>query len=399
MKEELPRPTYIYDKSGNGTTLEIEREYIYDDILLQNYAYSFAVVPDTQKVALTYPEEFEKIYDYIIDNAEKYNTKFVIGLGDITNDDTNHEWAVAKSQIDRLGSVLPFSIVRGNHDSEDKYNQFFSYDEYKNTVSGSYDASMLTTYNKFKVGNVKYLVINLDYLPTDDEIAWACEIVEENPDYNVIITTHSYLHSYREAGTATDIRYEHAEKIWKNLAGAYKNVVMVLCGHSTSHDIAVVKDVGVHGNTVAQIRIDGQDYDVWNKGVGVVAMLHFSEDGKNVQVRYYSTIKKAYFYNENQFTLELDTLDASETAQAPEIKAEEFSCRIKLDGNITGKIFAALYDSRNNLSEAKVYDAAPRVDISFSDYVSGSKLKIFWWDGETLTPVVKPNILNINVSK
>ena len=49
-------------------------------------------------------------------------------------------------------------------------------------------------------------------------------------------------------------------------------------------------------------------------------MFYFSEDGRNLQVEYYSTDRKAYFLEENQFTVTLDLVDAKteETTAEPE---------------------------------------------------------------------------------
>ena len=60
--------------------------------------------------------------------------------------------------------------------------------------------------------------------------------------------------------------------------------------------------------------IDTQNVDKSNKdigGLGNVAIFHFSEDGKTVQVRYYSTIQQKYYLNTNQFTFELDVVTVS----------------------------------------------------------------------------------------
>ena len=43
-------------------------------------------------------------------------------------------------------------------------------------------------------------------------------------------------------------------------------------------------------------------------GCGLVAMFYFSEDGRNVQVEYYSTIQEKYFMYTNQFTFELEVV-------------------------------------------------------------------------------------------
>lgn len=51
--------------------------------------------------------------------------------------------------------------------------------------------------------------------------------------------------------------------------------------------------------------------------MGMVALLHFSADGRNVQVEYYSTSKEKYFKAENQFSLELDVVEATGSSEVP----------------------------------------------------------------------------------
>lgn len=70
----------------------------------------------------------------------------------------------------------------------------------------------------------------------------------------------------------------------------------------------MTQEKGVKGNTVTQMLIDPQAADVSYNGVGAVAMLYFSEDGKDVQVRYYSTLKDKYFMSENQFSMTIDAV-------------------------------------------------------------------------------------------
>jgi hypothetical protein len=53
-------------------------------------------------------------------------------------------------------------------------------------------------------------------------------------------------------------------------------------------------------------------------------MLYFSADGKTMQVETYSTDKKAYFLEENQFTLTLDLAEG----KAPETTAQETNAEV-----------------------------------------------------------------------
>ena len=63
---------------------------------------------------------------------------------------------------------------------------------------------------------------------------------------------------------------------------------------------------GVNGNKVTEILIDPQHTDLNYNGVGLVAMFYFSNNGKNLEIRYYSTVNDTYFMESNQLSVTLD---------------------------------------------------------------------------------------------
>ena len=106
-----------------------------DDVWIEEanvepYAYSLAVIGDTQIVNRDNPEEYPLIYQWIKDNAKSKKIQFAMGLGDITDKDTDEEWARAKESFLSLEGVVPHSQVRGNHDSSAKYRTCMDYEEY-----------------------------------------------------------------------------------------------------------------------------------------------------------------------------------------------------------------------------------------------------------------------------
>ena len=282
----------------------------------KDYAYSFAVVGDTQTLTSKYPETLEVLYDWIRDNAEEKKMKWVFGLGDITDNDTDEEWILAKEQIAKLDGVVPYSLIRGNHDSKEKFVSAFPYSEYADKVSGSMSGDMLNTYQKFTVGDTKYMVVNLDWGVPDDVVAWADGVIAANPDYKVIVVTHGYLNSdgttlsAGDGGEPTEYSSLHnnGDELWDMLIKKHSNIILVMSGHISTENIVVTKAKGDNGNTVTQMLIDPQTTDQNNvgTGLGLVAMLYFSEDGKTVDVEYYSTLKQGKYLSANQFSMELD---------------------------------------------------------------------------------------------
>lgn len=326
----LNAPDIIADNSANGFAAKLKKMYFTEKAPLEDYAYSFAVVGDTQILALNYQDKFTALYDWILGNVESKKIKFVLGLGDITDDDTNAEWALAKKNITRMNGVVPYSLVRGNHDSINQMKKYFPMSEFGSTVTGTYESnSIINSYHKFAVGDIKYLVFTLDYGAFDEVLDWAAGIIEAHPDHNVIITTHAYM--FRDGTTldAGDVvppsnkgpKYNNGDHIWDKLVKKYENIVLVLSGHDPCDYVVAAQEKGVNGNTVTQMLVDPQGVDKAQGGVGLVTMLYFSADGKTMQVETYSTDRKAFYLEENQFTLTLDLVEPKTeetTAEATE---------------------------------------------------------------------------------
>ena len=307
-----------YDAMLNGWINSEE----YDGV--SDYAYSFAVIGDTQRVNSEYPDKFVGIYDWIVANAESKNMKMVLGLGDITQNNTEAEWVRAQANIQRLDAAnIPYTVIRGNegHDEIAEFNQYFSYDAYKNTLQGFYtEGDMTNAWRKIEVNGIKYLIMMLDFGPSDAVLEWAGEVIEDNPNYNVIITTHAYL--YRDGttiGSSADhvhppSSYEGKENdndgndIWDKLVSQHDNIVLVLSGHDITSNIVTTQTVGKNNRNVTQMLINPQNMDFNTGPAGMVAMLYFSADGQTVQVEYYSTARDQYWKASNQFTVTLDVI-------------------------------------------------------------------------------------------
>ena len=307
----------IKDESGNGYDATHIIKWVEDKEPVTDYAYSFCVVGDTQVVTQNYPDKLANIYDWIIENKDEKKIEFVFGMGDITNKNTDEEWAVAKEQIFKLNGVVPYSIIRGNHDSSEKINQYFAKLDYMNQFDGFYDRYKIdNSWRTFSVGNTDYLLITLDFGPSDRLLDWAAEIIEAHPDHKVIITTHCYL--FRDGTTldsgdvappnksgANDGARNNGDQMWDKLVSKYENIFLVLSGHDPCENIIATQTKGDHGNTVTQMLVDPQGVDSAEGATGMVAMLYFSEDGKTLTVEQYSTVHDKYYMNTSQFTLPL----------------------------------------------------------------------------------------------
>lgn len=329
----------VKDETGNGYDqyrykmwlTEEEMDEIRGDT--SDRAYSFAIVGDTQFLVRKIQNP-DVIYDWIVDNVESKNIQYVMGLGDITDQNTEAEWERAKKSIAKMNGIVEYGLIRGNHDGKTLMDQYFaSYEPFTEQFdkNGGYFAkgSILNTYRTLSVGETDWLFLNLDYNPTDDVLAWACSVIEDHPDHKVIISTHAYItfdgtrigysDLIHEDGSSFDYQWTNSnlgDNLWTKLASRYENVEMVLSGHVDMDEILVLRSKGIHGNTVTQMLIDGQAVDLQLSaygGAGLVAMFYFDESGENVSVEYYSTVKDRYFRTLSQLELDLDAPVEEET--------------------------------------------------------------------------------------
>ena len=177
------------------------------------------------------------------------------------------------------------------------------------------EGSALNVYKYLTVGKTDYLIFGLDYGFSDEVIAWASEVIEAHPNHNVIITTHAYL--YRDGTTldqgdvcppATTGGFNNGDHMWDKFISKHENIVLVMSGHDPCAQVVTTQTRGENGNLVTQMLVDPQGLDA-NSTVGptgMVTMLYFSEDGKEVQVRTYSTIKEKYYGKVNQYDITVD---------------------------------------------------------------------------------------------
>ncbi len=320
----------IKDLSGNG--YDIPKEWIDSHEPALDYAYSFAVVGDTQWLSKYTPEKMEGIYDWIIENKDDRKIAHVFGLGDITEDwntaGKEAEWIRAQQYIYKLNGVVPYSLVRGNHDESKYFNKYFATDAYISQFGGEFmvDGDIRNSYKLVTIGSTDYLFMTLDFGASDEMLEWANSVVLAHPNHRVIVTTHAYhgfdgghlnydnVMSSGNITSGSDVDtsvgnnnrgYNNGQQIWEKFVSLHPNIFLVMSGHTPMEDVFVLESEGVHGNTVTQMLIDPQWMDPQKGGVGMVCMLYFSEDGKQMEVEWICTDTDKYYKEQNQFTLDL----------------------------------------------------------------------------------------------
>jgi len=283
-----------------------------------DYAYSFAVIGDTQMITYHTPDRLPVLYQWIVDHKEEKKIEFVMGLGDITEKSSLSEFIVAQDSIRLLDNVVPYSVIRGNHDGVASFKKYFPISHYENIIYDAYDYSMLNTCYELIIGDIQYLIMCLDFGPNEAVLNWAGKVIAAHPNHNVIITTHAYLNLDGALLVPPDVSApsllhkgsSDGDIIWEKLVSKYENIVLVLCGHIAHPDLVLNTRIGDHGNTVTEMLVNFQFMDRDFGPSGMICMLYFSEDGSHVQVEYYSSVRNKYYGPQNQFSFDLPVIRA-----------------------------------------------------------------------------------------
>ena len=332
-------------------------------------AYSMIVIPDQQILNTSHPEKLNQLYQWIADNREKENIQIVMSVGDNVDHNGNvTEWANARAALEILPDDLPFITAPGNHDY-DTYsgytsgygkrdqltliNEHFPVSMFAGypTESGFFDENnCVNQWQAFAVNGNKYLIIALEYVPQDDVLAWANDVVASHADHQVIMITHRYL-SYtvnREgiSGAEHDPAYNEPIQMWDKFVSQHENIIMTINGHESNEYIGRRVDKGINGNDVIQMLMDAQNVDRDNGGKGLLGILRFNADGTVCNVSYYSPIEDKCLNASNQFTLNLPAQEKNYVAQVGEIA---YTTVTEAIANANGNVVTLLANSEEEI--------------------------------------------------
>lgn len=260
--------------------------------------YTFVWMSDTQHYSQRKPQIYMSMTNWIVDNADEMNIRYVFHTGDVVHRrEEKEQWINADAAMQVLDGVIPYSILAGNHDvgwrgeEYGTYLQYFGKDRFKDSentrvyyMDGRATAEFLT------VGKTKYLLIALGYhLKTPSLYQWANELLANNRDCIAILSTHEYL---QEDGSRSDI----GEILFQNVVKCNPNVRMVLCGHNhtalrTQTSVDDDGD-GQPDRNVIEMLVDYQTQD--NGGNGFMRLLTVCESTRTLKVQTYSPYLDRY---------------------------------------------------------------------------------------------------------
>src|SRR5436305_12163581 len=104
--------------------------------------------------------------------------------------------------MSKLDGVVPYVMTPRNHDYDafspngtSRMDTYFPPGRF-GALGGVFEPGKIdNAYYLFTAGGTNWLVIALEFGPSDAVLAWANTIAASNPDRRIIVVTHTYLYS------------------------------------------------------------------------------------------------------------------------------------------------------------------------------------------------------------
>ena len=293
---------------------------------------SIVHLTDTQYLTEGYPEEYERMTQWIVDLAQQRDVAAVVHTGDLVQSwvDPDQSDARARIEFERAsaaqsileGAGIVTTVLPGNHDTKrgidtDLYNEYFGPDRYA-SAPGFVDSiapdDATSSYTIVQAGPAPVLVLSIGYGYGERELAWAEDVVTAHPDHNIVIATHEHLTPltrWDPSRRATDNRWlSRADELWKRVVEPNRNVVAVLAGHYHGLGAIVTPNAGgIDGHHVVELLADYQEFrtDSGERATGFLRLLQWDLASSRLLVDTYSprldaTVSAPYDYP--QFAIE-----------------------------------------------------------------------------------------------
>jgi hypothetical protein len=300
--------------SQNNTAANTEETWTFPAYSLENF--TIIVLPDTQYYSEGNPHIFENQTQWIVENIDDLNIVFVSHLGDLVDEwYTIDQWLVANSSMSKLDDHVPWGVCLGNHDGlnkdPDNFEIYFGRKRFENErwYGGSYGDGNQNSFQIFSAGADNYLILHIQYDPTDDMLAWANSVIASYPSRRVIVSTHEYLDWWWNPW-----RSPIGQNIYEKLVKPnVDQIFLVICGH---YDYVAATAQVIDENIVYEMISDYQEQP--NGGNGWLKILEFSPLQNKIFVKTYSPYLNQFNQAENS-TL---TLDFNMTQTNPQITVQ-----------------------------------------------------------------------------
>lgn len=223
--------------------------------------FSLIQITDTQFLSESYPDLFNTLTSWIVNNSNALNVSMVIHTGDIVNTPTNvTDWQAANNAMMQLyDNGIPYTWDAGNHDivgesipsgNPDGVWIGGEYEAFNVTVMQQEPYWVASIFNgsstavQFTYGNYKFMVINVAYDANATVLNWMQTLIKCNPNDNIIVATHNFLTGIGTYGYTPSLADQNWAENFEDIINGYPNIIMTLNGHDINEGQAFNVKIG-----------------------------------------------------------------------------------------------------------------------------------------------------------
>lgn len=264
---------------------------------------TFTIVgmPDTQKYTVGtgwfYMDRWYDQNQFIIDSVDTYNIAWVSHYGDVVDEyDDEAMFMRADTAMAMLETAgVPYSVLAGNNDGSPTnttlYNEYFGPDRFsdKSDYGGGYGEGNASNYHFFEASRMKFMIVDLQYNFSDDELDWCDSLVVANEDRRVMVATHSMVKV--DGDFSGD-----GQKVYDRLRDN-TNVFLLMGGHA--YDLAADPSYGLakrsdtyNDHTIHSFLFNFQTY---GNGAGMLRLMEFDPVQDSIFMTSYGVTNEEYF--------------------------------------------------------------------------------------------------------
>lgn len=197
---------------------------------------------------------------WLAHNAAALNLPFVVHLGDLVeNAEQRGEWALASHAMARLEQAgVPYSVMTGDHDvvelyTEDRlrdgrelFTQYFGRERAARQATFiERDVTGLNEAHSFSALGQGFLLLTLDWCPSDQSLEWAQGMLDRYPHLPTILASHNIIDLVNGQPVLSTRRNDTGVRLWNRLIRRNDQIFLTLNGHNHgSGHLRMTNDLG-----------------------------------------------------------------------------------------------------------------------------------------------------------
>ncbi len=296
----------VTDRDGDPVDVQF-----YGRALNDAEPFSIVLLPDTQNYSENYPAIFTAQTQWIVDNRDALNIRYVAHLGDIVQTaNIIPEWENADDALSILDTQpdLPYGLCVGNHDQwpmwdpegTQYYNMYFPETRYEGMpwYGGHYGGDNDNHYCFFNGGGMNFVALHLEYDASANPalLAWADDVLDQFSHCRAMVFTHYLVRTGHPAAFGPQ-----GGQVYQALKDKPNLFLMHgghICGEGRREDL-------FEGRTVYSLLADYQCRS--QGGDGWLRILEFRPAENMIQVKTYSPWLNRWEYDiDSAFLLPYD---------------------------------------------------------------------------------------------